>query len=196
MKNKFFLLLLITLLLTGCAQNTTSQENISISSSENNAAESSGQETKEPYVVTFTSATIDGDAITDSVFANSKLTMLNVWGTYCNPCLNEMPGLGEIATEYDSEEFQMFGIICDVTTDASASDLASAQDLIKATKATTYPHILLNESLYYNLVGASNSVPTTYFINQKGELVGYLVGAQSKANWITIIDTLLAEAGE
>lgn len=196
MKNKFFLLLLTTILLTGCARNTTPQENINLSSSENNTSESSDSETQEPYVVTFTSTTIDGDAITDSVFANSKLTMLNVWGTYCNPCLNEMPDLAEIATEYDSKEFQMFGIICDVTTDAPTNDLVNAQDLIKATKATTYPHILVNESLYYNLVGASDSVPTTYFINQNGELIGYLVGAQSKANWITIIDALLAEAGE
>ena len=196
MKNKFFLLLLTTLLLTGCAQNTHSQESSNISASTNNSSESSAEETHNPYIVTFNSTTINGNAITDSVFANSKLTMLNVWGTYCNPCLNEMPDLGEIATEYDTSEFQMFGIICDITTDASANDLANAQDLIKATKADTYSHILLNESLYYNLVGASDSVPTTYFINQNGELIGYLVGAQNKTNWITIIDALLAETGE
>ena len=196
MKNKFFVLLLTTLLLTGCRHNTPPQEPGNISASTPNTSESPAAETHEPYVVTFDSTTIDGDTITNSVFANSKLTMLNVWGTYCNPCLNEMPDLGEIATEYDNKEFQMFGIICDVTTDASANDIENAQDLIKATKATTYPHILLNESLYYNLVGASDSVPTTYFINQKGELIGYLIGAQSKANWITIIDTLLAETGE
>jgi hypothetical protein len=46
------------------------------------------------------------------------------------------------------------------------------------------------------LVSASDSVPTTYFINQKSELVGYLIGAQSKENWIAIIDSLLSETGE
>ena len=44
-----------------------------------------------------------------------------------------------------------------------------------------------------NLVGASDSVPTTYFFNNKGELLGYLVGAQSKEVWKQIIDGLLAE---
>ncbi len=198
MKNKIFLLLLTTLLLTGCGQKMSSptKDNQNSSVPTNATSESLDSKPQAPYVLTFESNTIDGEAITDDIFANSKLTMLNVWATYCNPCLNEMPDLGEIATEYDAADFQMFGIICDVTTDSSSHDLADAQDLIETTKATTYQHILLNESLYYNLVSASDSVPTTYFINQKSELVGYLIGAQSKENWITIIDSLLAETGE
>jgi thiol-disulfide isomerase/thioredoxin len=198
MKNKIFLLLITTLLLTGCGQNISSPTEDSNSSSvpNNVTSESPDSVSQVPYVLTFESTTIDGEPITDDIFANSKLTMLNVWATYCNPCLNEMPDLGEIALEYDAADFQMFGIICDVTTDSPDDDLADAQDLIEATKATTYPHILLNESLYYNLVSASDSVPTTYFINQKSELVGYLIGAQSKENWIAIIDSLLSETGE
>jgi thiol-disulfide isomerase/thioredoxin len=198
MKNKIFLLLLTTLLLTGCGQNTSTPAKDSNNSSvpNNITSESPDSKPQAPYVVTFESTTIDDEIITDDIFANSKLTMLNVWATYCNPCLNEMPDLGEIATEYDTADFQICGIICDVTPDSPSSDLVDAQELIEATKATTYPHILLNESLYYNLVGASDSVPTTYFINQKSELVGYLIGAQSKENWITIIDSLLSETGE
>lgn len=192
MKNKIFIILLAGLLLTGCGPKITApQKGSDITTSDKDSSESPA-----PYILTFESTTIDGETITDDIFANSKLTMLNVWATYCNPCLNEMPDLGEIAALYEPETFQMFGIVCDVTSDSPTSDLKNVQDLIEATKATSYPHILLNESLYYNLVSASDSVPTTYFINQKGELIGYLVGAQSKENWITIIDSLLAEAGE
>ena len=190
MKKKSLIILLTCLLLTGCGQEMPT------SSSDNSTQESSASETQAPYKLTFEATTIDGEEITSDIFADSKLTMLNVWATYCNPCLSEMPYLGEIAAEYEKETFQMFGIICDVTKDSSSKDLLNAQALIEDTKATTYPHILLNESLYYNLVSASDSVPTTYFVNQKGELIGYLLGAQSKENWISIIDSLLAETGE
>lgn len=207
MKHKLFLLALVGLLLTGCSQNGTqgSGQNTESSSTESanktgtanpftfsdNSA--SGSEVQEPYILTFEAVAIDGEEMTSDIFADSKLTMLNVWATYCNPCLMEMPDLGEIATEYDKAEFQMLGIISDVTDESDDADITAAKDLIEDTKATTYPHLLLNQSLYYNLIGAVDSVPTTFFVNQKGELLGYLVGSQSKDNWLAIIEDLLAK---
>ena len=145
------------------------------------------------YVLNFTASTIDGEQITSEIFANSKLTMLNVWATYCNPCLSEMPDLGEIAAAYDATDFQMLGIISDVAEGATETELTNAQNLIHQTGAT-YPHLLLSESLYTNLVGAVDSVPTTFFVNQKGEVIGYTIGAKPKAEWEEIINGLLEES--
>ncbi len=147
----------------------------------------------EPYVVVFEADTVDGEAITSDCFAQSKLTMLNVWATYCNPCLNEMPDLGEIAASYDTADFQMYGIISDVVEGATADEIALAKDLIEQTKAD-YPHMILNQSLYNSLVLAVEAVPTTFFVNQKGELLGYVIGAQSKETWEELINELLEEA--
>lgn len=151
---------------------------------------------QEVYVLTFEATTTEGEALTSECFANAKLTMINVWATYCNPCLSEMPDLGEIAAEYDPADFQMIGIISDVMEDGAQSDIDYAKQLIEETSATTYPHLLLNESLYMNLVGAVSGVPTTFFVNEKGELLGYLVGAQAKVTWTSLIDDLLAEMKE
>jgi thiol-disulfide isomerase/thioredoxin len=137
--------------------------------------------------------TIDGETITSDCFADSKLTMLNVWATYCNPCLREMPDLGELAVSYDSSDFQMLGAISDISVFSEADAIAAAVELIEKTGATTYPHLLLNESLYQNLIGGVDSVPTTFFINNQGELLGYVVGSQSKETWKGLIDELLAE---
>lgn len=216
MKNRLFVLLLAGLLLTGCGQNR-GQGNLNAETSANQSQTGAGStsdstgrtgttnpfladsestaetEAQEPYILTFEATTIDGEEMTSDIFADSKLTMINVWATYCNPCLMEMPDLGEIATEYDKADFQIVGIISDVTTDAADTDITAAKDLIEDTKATTYPHLLLNQSLYYNLVGATDSVPTTFFVNQEGELLGYLVGSQSKDAWVAIIEELLSE---
>lgn len=106
-----------------------------------------------------------------------------------------MPDLGEIASEYDKETFQLIGIISDVMEQSDTSDIANAKELIRATRANTYPHLLLNKTLYSNIVGASDSVPTTYFVNQKGEVLGYIIGSNSKKYWVEVIDMLLEQEG-
>lgn len=146
----------------------------------------------EPYVLKFTGTTLDGDTLTSECFSNAKLTMVNVWATFCGPCINEMPDLGEIAVEYDASDFQLIGIISDVIEGQEGDTFTDAKEIIEETGAN-YTHLLLNEELYVNLVGASDSVPTTYFFNEKGEYLGYLVGAQTKEVWKQIIDNLLAE---
>ena len=207
------MIILAMLLLTGCAGGepeksvigSVAEEKTSESETEEKLAENeteeiqtdvSGEtksaESQEVYVVTFEANTIEGEAFTSACFADSKLTMINVWATYCNPCLSEMPDLGVIANSYDSADFQMIGIVSDVVEDSEIEDIENAKALIAETKAD-YTHLLLNQSLYSNLVGGVSSVPTTFFVNQKGEALGYVIGAQSKENWESIINDLLAE---
>lgn len=211
MKRKIFAILVSGMLLTGCADNSESitdtgsigkdttvevQEEIKTqaeSSGEELTAEQDAQEeSEETYVLTFEASTIDGESLTSECFGDSKLTMINVWATYCNPCLSEMPDLGEIAASYDTADFQILGIISDVMDESGEEDIEYAKELINQTGAN-YPHLLLNESLYSNLVGAVSSVPTTFFVNQEGEVLGYVVGAKSKGDWEAIINELLAE---
>jgi thiol-disulfide isomerase/thioredoxin len=118
--------------------------------------------------------------------------MINVWGTYCNPCLSEMPALGELAAEYDPAQFQLVGVVCDVMENDSTKNIDYAKQLITETKAN-YPHLLANESVYMSFLGAVSAVPTTFFVRQDGSLIGYLTGALEKENWKALIDDLLSE---
>lgn len=205
MKFKLFTLLLVCTLFVGCGQNTNNsinntnlkeeaildeKEEATQDESEQTTSENSADQ--EPYILNFEASTIEGTPLTSDIFADSKLTMINVWATYCNPCLSEMPDLGELATSKDAADFQLIGIISDVMEGAKEEELQNAKSLIEETQAN-YPHLLLNESLYSNLVGAVDSVPTTFFVNQKGELLGYVVGARAKEDWEAIINELQAE---
>lgn len=199
MKLKILPILLVLLLFTGCAadephnQVQDSQAQVEgTMENEAEAAQTEEPEEQEPYIVTFEAATIEGEPFSSECFADAKLTMINVWATYCNPCLSEMPDLGAIANSYDSAEFQMIGIVSDVVEDSETAEIENAKALIEETKAD-YPHLLLNQSLYSNLVGGVSSVPTTFFVNQKGEALGYVIGAQSKEAWESIIQDLLSE---
>lgn len=147
---------------------------------------------EEKYFFTFEATTTEGETWNSDKFANSKLTMINVWGTYCNPCLSEMPALGELAAEYDPAQFQLVGVVCDVMENDSTKNIDYAKQLITETKAN-YPHLLANESVYMSFLGAVSAVPTTFFVRQDGSLIGYLTGALEKENWKALIDDLLSE---
>ena len=48
----------------------------------------------------FTAQDLEGNDVDDSIFDDYDVTMINVWGTFCGPCIQEMPDLGEISDEY------------------------------------------------------------------------------------------------
>ena len=183
MKYRLLILALSVLCLVGCGTATNNDTNVT--------SETATSETEAPpYILTFSAPTIDGEEITSDILADSKLTMINVWATYCSPCLSEMPDLGQIAASYDKADFQLIGIVSDVSDSSSEKDVENAKKLITQTQAN-YPHLLLNESLYMNLVGGVDSVPTTFFVNENSEVLGYVVGARDKESWVNLIDELL-----
>ena len=196
MMKKLLAILLCGIMLCGCGAKGQDKDDIntpiSSTGAENAGEQGSADHSAEKYYLKFTATSVDGESVTDEIFAGTKLTMINVWGTYCNPCLNEMPDLGEIANAYDKSEFQIIGIVCDVEETAAADDIAYVKELIEETKAD-YLHLLLGDDLYMNLVGGVSAVPTTFFVKSDGELIGYLTGAMSKASWEELINELLAE---
>lgn len=132
---------------------------------------------------------MEGNTVSSDIFSQSKLTMINVWATYCGPCLNEMPELGELAAEYESEEFQLIGIVSDVF---EGGDQSLAESLIQQTGAD-YTHLLLNESIYYALLTDVTAVPTTFFLDESGTVLDIVIGAREKSAWEELINGLLEE---
>ena len=148
-----------------------------------------------PASIVFEAQDMEGNAVTSEIFSGSRLTMVNVWATYCSPCLNEMPELGELAREYDKEDFQLIGIVSNVPEGADEEKLELVEVLIEQTEAD-YPHLLLNESLNDGLLSGVSAVPMTFFIGQDGKILDTVVGARDKAAWKEIIDGILEESPE
>lgn len=140
--------------------------------------------------VTFEARDLEGNTVSSQLFSETKLTMVNVWATYCNPCLREMPGLGELAGEYAAEEFRIVGIISDVMEGEEQKTLDYAADLVEQTGAA-YPHLLLNKSLYDALLTDVTAVPTTFFIDENGMILDTVIGSMDKSAWEEIINGLL-----
>lgn len=168
---------------TGTAEESSSLEEAGSLSSETESMASRME---------FSGVDMDGNEVSEEIFSKSKLTMVNVWAAYCNPCLSEMPGLGELAGAYSPEEFQIIGIISDVQEGAGDGETETAADLIAQTGAD-YPHLLLNESIYNALLADVTAVPTTFFVDEDGEILDVVVGAMEKSAWEEMIHGFLEE---
>ncbi len=195
---KYFLLMLSVLLvlLTACSPKTPS-----LTPDDTQTEDKQTEETPESpngLLSKFTATDLNGATIDESVLADYDLTMVNVWATFCGPCLREMPDLGELAKEYKEQGVQIVGMISDVLDSNGAIDpkqVSTAQDIVAQTKAE-YIHILPSEDLF-GLLYQITSVPTTFFVDKDGNQVGEVyVGSKTKAEWKSIIEHTLAEVSK
>ncbi|MCM1438906.1 MAG: TlpA family protein disulfide reductase [Roseburia sp.] len=139
----------------------------------------------------FTAEDFNGNIIDQTVFADYKITMINVWGTYCSPCKTELPELAELNAEYSESGFQIIGIPIDAYHQAAAD----AIELIEETGAN-YRHIRISSSIK-SFISKIKGVPYTIFVNKEGKQIGSAVsGAKSKADWKTLIDQMLEFVSE
>ena len=194
--NKTFLFLSIfsVLLLGGCAFGASGRNDKAQNGDVQNEepleeAASEKEEPSSPKVV-FEAQDMEGNTVSSDILGNAKLTMINVWATYCNPCLSEMPELGELAGAYDPADFQLIGIVSDVQEGGDEAQIAYAASLIEQTGAD-YTHLLLNRSLYIGLLSGVSAVPTTFFLDENGVVLDTVIGAMDKSSWEEKIDELL-----
>lgn len=191
----------LTLLLSACTQSDSSGAPSPAPSSSADTTQSSAGTDSESSVgilSSFAAEDLDGNSIDQSILEGHTLTMVNVWATFCTPCISEMPELGELAEEYADKGVQIVGLISDVLDrDGSVSEtqLDTAREIVSSTGAD-YIHIIPSADLY-GLLYQITSVPTTFFVDETGAQVGtaYL-GAREKDDWTVIIDEMLAEVSK
>lgn len=174
--------LLLLALLSGCGAQPSSTTEVTPPS---NTAQ---QDEAEAASLKFTAKDLEGNDVDDSIFANTKLTMMNVWATFCNPCIKEMPELGELAA-VGGTDYQIIGVCADL--DGSEDMLTVAKDIVSQTKAD-YLHLQPSEGLLPVLT-ATSAVPVTFFFDSEGKLVGQgIMGAKDKEVWAKELETRLA----
>lgn len=142
----------------------------------------------------FVSTDMNGAVVTQKIFEDHKVTMINLWGTFCSPCIAEMPDLATLNKEYADQGFQVVGIPVDIVDQNMIKiddKVKDARDIISSTGAD-YVHIVPSETLNEAYLKNVQSVPETIFVNSKGEIIGSsYYGAKSKEAWEEIIKTLL-----
>lgn len=136
---------------------------------------------------------LDGNEYNENLFKESRITMVNVWGTFCGPCIAEMPDLQEVYEHYDRSEFNIVGLTCDLYTNGALDEaqIEAARKIVQST-GVKYPILIPSQGIQTGVISGIQAVPTTIFINSKGETVKSVMGSRDKETWIKLIEEVLA----
>ena len=193
---KLFAILLALTLLCGCADEvavTTVETTTPDVEASEEADTSADTEPLGPFQF-FTVEDIEGNEVTHEVFADADLTVINIWGTFCGPCIQEMPDLGALSQEYAEKNVQFIGLVGDAFDSQGNIDAAIVEEAksIVAQTGADYLHLLPMNELLYNVMSQISAYPTTVFVDSEGKQVDYAyLGAADKATWAERIDAAL-----
>ena len=201
MKKTAAILLIATLslgLITGCG-NSEQQAQSGAETAQPEASQDTPRTTEaaapEDGIINYTVKDLDLNdvALADYVKGN-KVTMINFWGTFCGPCISEMPDLGEIERKYKDKGFEIVGLTTDVADPQGNYDesvIDDARSIIEDT-GITYPVLVAPVQLMEDI--GLQYVPTTYFLDSEGNVLGSAeIGSKPGTEWENVIDGYLSK---
>jgi thiol-disulfide isomerase/thioredoxin len=138
----------------------------------------------------FSSRSLNGETVTDAIFTGKKLTMVNIWTTWCPPCVKEMPDLGALGRSMP-EGAQLVGIVLDIEDPKADSEtIDEAKRILKEAKADFLQIFPVDDM--ETVLEEVSAIPTTIFVNSQGKIVGkVLVGARSKKAYRSEVKNIL-----
>lgn len=97
-----------------------------------------------------------------------KPLIINVWASYCGPCLAEMGSL-ERLWKLHGDRFNVVGISIDDYRERAEAFLEKA--------GTTFPHYMDQQLMLENMLGAK-TIPLTILVDDEGRVLRKIRGAQ------------------
>lgn len=120
----------------------------------------------------FTLRTLEGKRVSLKDY-RGKVIFLNFWATWCGFCRIEMPSIEKLWQEFKEEDFAILAI--DVQEEGKlVSSFMKKMNL-------SFPVLLDGKGKTAQSYGI-RGLPTTFFLNPKGEIIGKAVGARDWAS--------------
>lgn len=125
---------------------------------------------------------LEGETIKSSQF-EGKVLVIDFWATWCGPCRKEIPGFIDLYKKYNDKGVEIIGISLD-------KDIGALKKYVK------------KENVQYTILkgigtgvdkkfGGIRGIPTTFIIDQKGNVVFKHVGSAPKSKFEKEIKKLI-----
>lgn len=118
-------------------------------------------------------ADINGNRVKLSDY-RGQVVLVNVWATWCPPCVRETPRLVRVYDEFRNQGFVILGV------NTTYQDKVDAVTAFARSQQITYP-ILLDTDGKASEVYGSRLMPTSYLIDRDGKIVSVQVGEVDEA---------------
>lgn len=126
--------------------------------------------------------------------------MVNVFTTWCTPCINEIPDLDKLHTQMKEQGVSVVGIVLDAAAsdDFGAEDEKSAKEAVEKAKIlaeqtnVSYPFLIPDEGMLNGRLNGIEAVPETFFADKDGNITGGTYpGSRSLEDWKEVVETEL-----
>ena len=139
----------------------------------------------------FETTGIDGKTYTEKVFSDYDLTLVNVFTTWCSPCVKEIPELQELYKEMKDKGVGVAGVVLDTTDEKGNQDeeaVKKAGILQEKTKAE-YPFLIPDTTMMNGRLQGISAFPETFFVDKDGNIVGdTYTGSHTLDEWKEIVE--------
>lgn len=136
----------------------------------------------------FSMEDINGETYTQEMFAGYDLTMINVFTTWCSPCVSEIPDLEKLDREMEDQKVQVVGIVLDIGGSADEETIEKAKLLAEKTGAS-YPFLIPDAGYLNGRLAGISAVPETFFVDKEGNIAGETYsGSRSFEDWKSIVE--------
>ena len=129
------------------------------------------------------------------MFQDYDLTMINVFTTWCSPCVKEIPDLQKLKDEMEDKGVNVVGVVLDASDGAGNIDeeVVEKAKLLAEKTGVSYTFLLPDETNLNGRLDNIYSVPETFFVDKDGNIVGEThVGSDSLENWKSIVEEELS----
>lgn len=127
----------------------------------------------------FRSTTFSGDPVDGSIFAESKITVINIWQRWCGPCWAEMPHFQQLYEHYSSEPDTGVQIWGALYYGDDPSTIQQAIDFV-AEHGFTWNQMLMSAELEQVAAGGEDveyiHIPQTLIIDRYGIVRAQVIG--------------------
>ena len=137
--------------------------------------------------IAFETTDLDGNLVSsEDIFSGHRITMINMWATWCEPCKNELPELAKMAEVFEEQGCQIIGICLDAEDEET---MAEGRAILKEA-GVNYLNIAPFEGREEML--PNELYPTTYFVDENGVMLDEVISGAMVERYPQAMNKLLA----
>lgn len=137
---------------------------------------------------------VDESGITEQTIdpsAQDAVTIINFWGTWCTPCVQELPYFDQIATDY-ADRVKVIAVHTDMIADTAPAFI----EKYYAESSVTFAKDFVNEDApsveqYYTNLGGKDAYPYTVVLDADGVIQKIFVSSVHYEDLQAVVDELL-----
>ncbi len=96
-----------------------------------------------------------------------KVVLVNIWATWCPPCVRELPALERLEEQFSDKEFALLPISIDQGGQEQVASFLQSQGMANF-------HSYYDPQMQLGQIFPLDTIPATFILNGKGELIAFV----------------------